>query len=93
MPMSGVGRGQSPYTPAVTLGPDKERDEVHLRYPPLPRRELFSWCLCLAIIGVLGVFFAISWWVYAIGVVALVSWEATKLRLRRNADRFAETRF
>ena len=65
---------------------------MHRQYPPFPRREVVSWFAVLVVIVVLDVFFSIGWWVYAIGMVALVSWEFTKFRMRRNADRFADSR-
>jgi len=79
----------STYTAAVTLDPAQERAAIHRKYAPLSKREQGSWSAILLVILVLDFFFSIDWWVYAIGVVALVSWEITKFKLRRNADRFA----
>jgi hypothetical protein len=80
------------YTPAVTLDPIQERQDVHRTYARVSRSELAWPGFGLVVLLVLDRFFSIDWWAYALGALALTSWEITKYRLRRNADRFAGSR-
>ena len=76
----------------MTLDPAQEREEVRRTYPPFSRRDGVWWVFGLLVLLVSDRFFHVDGWAYALAVLGLVSWEVTKNRLRRNADRFAALR-
>lgn len=80
------------HSGSVSLDPASERERVQRAYPFLPRKDVISFFAVLAVIVVVDIVWAVDWWVYLIGPAALVIWEITKFRVRRNGDRFADKR-
>jgi hypothetical protein len=73
----------------VDLDSVHERERVYATYAPLRRRDLLTWVI--GFVGLLAAsrFVTVDWFFYAGLIASLVGWEITKLRLRKNADRFA----
>lgn len=78
------------YPSTVSLDPDAENRRIHEKYAPARARDLLVTALIAAAIFVASFFWNVDWWVVVGAVAALIGWEATKFRLRRNASSFAK---
>ncbi len=74
----------------MTLDPLEERERVHTKYAPMRGRDVVFWSLGVVALLVASLWVSVGWYLLAGIVTGLIAWEITKLRLRRQADRFAE---
>ena len=74
----------------VTCDPSAEYERVSEKYAPLRAADLALYVLGLAILVVASLFREVVWFFFVGLVSAAVTWELTKVRLRRNARHFAD---
>ena len=74
----------------MSLDPEAECRRIHEKYAPARPRDLLVMALVAVAIFVASLFWDVDWWIFAGTVTAIIGWEATKFRLRRNARDFAD---
>lgn len=65
-----------------------EYERVRQKYPPMPTRDLALYVASLTLLVVLSLFRDVDWFFFAGMAGAIIAWELTKFRLRRNARHF-----
>lgn len=64
---------------------------IRTKYAPARPRDLLIFTVVTGLLCVASIFSQIDWPPLLGGVISLVTWEVTKLRLRRNARDFAQS--
>jgi hypothetical protein len=74
----------------VTSDAEAEYERVRIKYAPPRPRDLAFYALVIGLLVAASLFLNVDWAFVLGGIVGLVTWEFTKLRLRRNARDFAQ---
>lgn len=74
----------------MALDPAAESERVRRKYAHTRASEIALYTAGLVVLAIGSLFREVGWFVYAGMVSGAAGWELVKLRLRRNAQRFAE---
>jgi hypothetical protein len=78
------------YRRSVDSEESEELARVSEKYAPMRIREVLLWVAAIAVMAIVSRYRDVSWFFFAGMAGAAVIWEVTKLRLRHNAQSYAQ---
>lgn len=81
--------GFRPYAAQVMSSREAELERVLEKYPPMRGSDLCIFALATAALFVASLYSEVGWYFFFGILAAMLVWEFTKLRMRRNAREFA----